>query len=287
MSPAISNLLLTQDNTKEPKADRYARSKCMITPMDLAKLVSKHFVALAQLSLDNPYEVNLTLAQYFLVDVAKETIRLNNIVVGRACDLAKMAARTSKPVASVIRAVWHRIVQNNRNRSSSSCDNLHAVEAAVVHEREQLKIRDPFAAGEEGEPDVKTEPVVKTEASGDAGPAVAPAEASSAKEEMKADPDQDPGQGELQLVSTNVFQKKGLVYHTNGGKLEEVALHAGPDGFWWAISSDAKKIPQLCPVLLRVRGSLQDRQQLRQKMPSWRVLLMVLQGMKRRARSHE
>ena len=95
---------------------------------------------------------------------------------------------------------------------------------------------------------------MKTEAS-DAGPAVAPAEASSAKEEMKADPDQDPGQGEeLQLVSTNVFQKTGLVYHTNGGKLEEVALHAGPDGFWWATSSDGKKIATTLPCSAEGEG---------------------------------
>ena len=235
MSPAISNFLLSTVKQEETKAekDKQGRAKCLIKAADLAKVINSHFVQLCQTSMENPYHVNLFLAREFLKEVASHTIRLNSTVVMQACDLAKISARTSKPVDSVIKTLWGKFTDRIRNRSSPTWDNFHEVEAEVGRAWEKLKTQDPFNPAPEDAPPGQ-------DAAGSASGTVPPVKVEP-KQELKEEPGVEAvePEGDMLVVSTDAFAMTALLHH---GKMEQAPLHSGPGGVYWVTSSNGQSL---------------------------------------------
>ena len=211
-----------------------------ISAKDLSQLITSHFMELMQCSMDHTVHVNLSLAKHFLQAVAQRTIKLNSSTVLEGCRLAKIYAKTSKPIDSIVRTMWRHLTLKSQNKSPSGYDHLHPVEAQVLKTWQELRampdIKQELAAGsgvaqpagvgvKQEQVVVKTEVATKHEV-------VVKEEPAMKKEVVPKEEISETTVPDAIVVSTSELEKTALIYFTSGG-IEKVPLVPG-SGVWMA-----------------------------------------------------
>ena len=226
---------------KTEKEKDAGRTVCMISAKDLSQLITSHFMELMQCSMDHTVQVNLSLAKHFLQAVAQRTIRLNSSIVLEGCRLAKIYAKTSKPIDSIVRTMWTHLTLKSQNKTSSGYDHLHPVEAQVLKTWQEMRAmpvikNEPSAGSGVDQParvGVKQEQVVvKTEVA-TKQEVVVKEEPAMKKEVVPKEEISETTVPDAIVVSTSELEKTALIYCPSSGGMEKVPLVPG-SGVWMA-----------------------------------------------------